>query len=102
MNTKDPQGRAAARMMVIAPLLDESLDQRSIIELRKKLSEQGGFTKGCLISWESNQSFIVATPSASCISNLRSSVVFKAKLSSPSLTRRISWTRKPWKRSVFS
>ena len=40
MNTKDSQGRAAARMMVIAPLLDESLDQRSIIELRKKLSEQ--------------------------------------------------------------
>ena len=40
MNTKDSQGRAAARMMIIAPLLDESLDQRSIIELRKKLSEQ--------------------------------------------------------------
>lgn len=40
MNTKGSQGRAAARMMIIAPLLDERLDQRSIIELRKKLSEQ--------------------------------------------------------------
>lgn len=40
MNKKDSQGRAAARMMVIAPLLDENLDQRSIIELRKKLAEQ--------------------------------------------------------------
>ena len=40
MSTKDSQGRAAARMMVIAPLLDENLDQRSIIELRKKLAEQ--------------------------------------------------------------
>jgi transposase InsO family protein len=40
MNTQDYQGKAAARMMVIAPLLDESLDQRSIIELKKKLAEQ--------------------------------------------------------------
>jgi transposase InsO family protein len=40
MNTQDSQGKAAARMMVIAPLLDESLDQRSIIELKKKLAEQ--------------------------------------------------------------
>lgn len=40
MNAKDCQGRAATRMMVIAPLLDERLDQRSIIELRKKLAQQ--------------------------------------------------------------
>jgi len=40
MNTQDSQGKAAARMMVIAPLLDESLDQRSIIDLKKKLAEQ--------------------------------------------------------------
>ena len=39
MNTKDSQGKAAARMMMIAPILDESLDQRSIIELKKKLVE---------------------------------------------------------------
>ncbi len=43
MNTKDSQGKAAARMMMIAPILDESLDQRSIIELKKKLAEQHAF-----------------------------------------------------------
>ena len=44
MNTKDSQGKAAARMMMIAPILDESLDQRSIIELKKKLAEQHGLS----------------------------------------------------------
>lgn len=40
MNAQDYQGKAAARMMVIAPLLNENLDKRSLIELKKQLSEE--------------------------------------------------------------
>jgi len=40
MKTQDAQGYAAARMMMIAPLLNEKLDQRSILELKKKLAEE--------------------------------------------------------------
>ena len=40
MKTQDAQGQAAARMMMIMPLLDENLDPKSIVELKKKLAAQ--------------------------------------------------------------
>lgn len=40
MKTQDAQGQAAARMMIIMPLLDENLDPKSIVELKKKLAAQ--------------------------------------------------------------
>lgn len=40
MKTQNAQDQAAKRMLMIMPLIDESLDPRSIVELKKKLAAQ--------------------------------------------------------------
>lgn len=44
MKTKDAQSQAAARMMIIIPLLDEHIDPRSLVELKKKLATEHGIS----------------------------------------------------------